>query len=107
MERKIKVQIHDYDACGRYLITEEGEITNEERVALKHKARESVITPVDWSSLHEDLRHIVYYAELLDKDGEIWYVAIFMHGEAYPDDEFYRVFTQKDIGYVGAFHKRV
>jgi len=104
MEKEITIQIHDYDRFGRYLIVEERKATKAEVLDLKKKARESV--KVEWDKLPKEVRHIVYYGELLDKDGEVWFAGIYMHGEAYGDKDFYRIFTRPDVGYVGAIHKR-
>ena len=106
MTKEIVAQIHDYDSWGLYRIVEERKITEAERIELKHKARESVKTPVDWSALPKESKHIVYYAELLDNDDEVWYVGIYLKGESYDDEMFYKVFNREDIGYVGAIHKR-
>lgn len=105
MEKKIKVQIHDYDALGRYRITDEREVTKEEMLNLRQKAKESI--KLDWDSLPETFNHVVYYAERLDKKGDISTAAIYMHGEALVESSFNGVFNQPDIGYVGAFHKNV
>lgn len=104
MEREIKIQIHDYDRIGRYLIVEDRTATRAEVVALKKKARESV--RVEWEKLPEEARHVVYYAELLDESDEVRFAAVYMHGEAYGDKDFYRIFTAPGVGYVGAIHKR-
>lgn len=105
MNKQISIQVHDYDRIGRYLIIDDREATREEVLDLKKKARASV--KVDWDRLDPMLTHIVYYAELVDKKDKVWYAAIYMHGEAYNDKEFYRIFNRPDIGYVGAIHKRV
>lgn len=105
MKKQISIQVHDYDRIGRYHIIDERKATREDVVELKRKARASV--KVDWDSLDPRLTHIVYYAELVDKRDKVWYAAIYMHGEAYDDDTFYRIFHRPDIGYVGAIHKRV
>lgn len=105
MAKKIKIQIHDYDRCGIYHIVAEREVTRKELYGLKKAARESV--RVEWDKLPEASRHIVYYAELLDKEGEPWFAAVYMHGEAYDDSSFYRLFPVPGVGYVGAIHKRV
>ena len=102
---KITIQIHDYDAHGFYHIVDEKEVTPEQLYALKKAARESV--RVEWDKLPEASRHIVYYAELLDQEGEPWLAAVYMHGEAYDDSSFYKLFPVPGVGYVGAFHKRV
>lgn len=102
--KKIQVQIHDYDRCGIYHIVEDREATSSEVAELKKRARASV--HADWGRLPEEARHIVYYAELLDVRGEVWFAAVYMHGEAYCDSDFYRTFTAPDVGYVGAVHKR-
>lgn len=104
MEKQISIQVFDYDRIGRYLIVDEREVTPGEVRELEKKARESVL--VDWDNLDPKLTHIVYYAELVDKKDKVWYAAIYMHGEAYDDDTFYRTFWRPDIGYVGAIHKR-
>ena len=105
MEKEICIQIHDYDSWGRYLITEDRKATLQEAHELKEKARKSV--KVDWNALPQEATHIVYFAEMLDKDGDVWFAGIFMHGEAYDEAEFERIFQQPEIGYVGAIHKRV
>ena len=46
MEKEISIQIHDYDSCGRYLITEDRKATLQEAYELKEKARKSV--KADW-----------------------------------------------------------
>lgn len=102
--KEISIQVHDYDNAGRYLITEDRKATLQEVAELKKKARASV--HADWDRLPEWARHIIYYGELLDKSGEVWFAAIFMHGEAYPDDEFFHIVDRHDIGYVGAIHKK-
>ena len=104
MEKEISIQIHDYDAAGRYLIIEDRKATMAEVKALKEKARKSV--KLAWDKLPERVKHIVYYGELLDKSGKVWFAAIFMHGEAYGDSDFDMIFTAKNVGYVGAYHKR-
>lgn len=101
---EISIQIHDYDSAGRYRIIEDRKANKWEIEMLKTKARLSVRT--DWDKLPHDARHIVYYAELLNKKGEVWYVSIYMHGEAYNETEFDRIFHQQYIGYVGAIHKK-
>ena len=100
----ITIQIHDYDRCGFYHIVDDRQATRQEVVELKKKARESV--RIEWDKLPQEARHIVYYAELLDKKEETCLVAIYMHGEAYSDNDFFRIFTRPDVGLVGAFHKR-
>lgn len=105
MDNTISIQIHDYDKIGRYLIQEEREVSMEEAMELKKQARKSV--KVDWDILPSECTHIVYYAELLNDEGEVWYAAYFMHGQAYDEYEFDRTFYRKDIGYVGAIHKRI
>ena len=105
MEREISIQIHDYDRAGRYVITEDRKATLDEVHELKETARKSV--KADWWRLPREATHIVYYAEMLDKDGEVWFAGIYMHGEAYDESEFDRIFHQPNIGYVGAIHKRV
>lgn len=104
MEKEITIQIHDYDPLFGYRIVEDRKATKAEVLDLKKKARESV--KVEWDKLPKEVRHIVYYGELLDKDGEVWFAGIYMHGEAYGDKDFYRIFTRPDVGYVGAIHKR-
>ena len=101
---KITIQIHDYDRCGFYHIVEDRLATRQEVADLKKKARESV--RIEWDKLPQAARHIVYYAELLDKSDEPWLVAVYMHGEAYDDQEFYRIFTRPGVGLVGAIHKK-
>ena len=101
--RKIKIQIHDYDTAGRYLITEDREGTIMDAIELKRRARSSV--KAAWDKLPKEARHIVYYAELLDKSGEVYFAAIYMHGEAYTEDDFFRIFGAHGVGYVGAIHK--
>lgn len=103
MSKEIQIQIHDYDRGGLYRIVEDRKASIEEVKSLKKKALQSV--RLCWDVLPETARHIVYYGELLDKDGEVWFAAIYMHGEAYDDREFYRVFTRPGVGYVGAYHK--
>ena len=105
MKKQINIQVHDYDNWGRYHIIEDRKATREEVVELKRKARASV--KVDWDKLPKEATHIVYYAELLDRKGEVWYASIYMHGEAFDEAEFDRIFHQQYIGYVGAIHKRV
>ena len=102
--KEISIQVHDYDNVGRYLIVEDRKTTRKEVAELKARARASV--HADWDKLPEQARHIVYYAELLDKDGDVWYASIYMHGEAFDETEFGRVFNRPDIGYVGAVHKK-
>ena len=104
MSKEIQIQIHDYDRAGRYLIVEDRKAGAEEVASLKKKALQSVNLS-SWDVLPENARHIVYYAELLDGAGEVWFAAIYMHGEAYDDAEFDRIFTRPEIGYVGAYHK--
>ena len=103
MEKEITVQIHDYDGLGNYHIVDEKKLTKDETILLRSTARSSV--KVDWSKLPKEATHIVYYAELINKDGEVWFAAAYMHGEAYDDKEFERIFNQEEIGYVGAIHK--
>lgn len=103
MKKEISIQIHDYDSAGRYLIIEDRKASPEEVQALKEKARKSV--RLAWDQLPESARHIVYYGELLDKDGNVWFAGIYMHGEAYEDAEFDRLFTRPEVGYVGAYHR--
>ena len=104
MEKEITIQIHDYDPFFWYRIVEDRKATKAEVLDLKKKARESV--KVEWDKLPKEARHIVYYGELLDKDGEVYFAGIYMHGEAYGDSEFDRPFTRPEVGYVGAIHKR-
>lgn len=105
MEKTITVQIHDYDISGRYRIVADFKATSKEVVALMSKALKSV--NLDWSKLPPNATHVVYYAELVDKNDHVWFSAIYIRGEAYDDKEFDRVFCQPNVGYVGAFHKRV
>lgn len=100
---EIKVQIHDYDSYGFYRIVADIDTTMEECYALRKKAQESV--KVDWESLPKEASHIVYYAELVDDQNCAWLAAVYMHGEAFNDKEFDRIFTRPDVGYVGAYHK--
>ena len=102
--KEISIQIHDYDRWGNYHIVEDRNASKDEVYELKKKARESV--HLEWDKLPDEARHILYYAELLDKKGRVWYAAIYMHGEAYPDGEFFRIVDRPDIGYVGAIHKK-
>jgi len=37
----------------------------------------------------------------------VWFAGIFMHGQAYTDKDFEDIFWKPNVGYVGAFHKRV
>jgi hypothetical protein len=104
MSKEIQIEIHDYDRVGRYLIMEDRKASLEEVEILKEKARKSVNLS-SWDVLPEEARHIVYYAEMLDKDENVWLAAIYMRGEAYDDAEFDRIFTRPEIGYVGAYHK--
>ena len=78
-------------------------MTTEELLKLHNEAINSV--KVDWSKLPEGATHIVYYAEMLNEQREVWFAGIYMKGEAYSDEEFYRIFTAPNIGYVGAIHK--
>ena len=103
MKKEICIQIHDYDPIGRYRIIEDRKATRDEVLDLKEKARKSV--HLSWDELPAEAAHIVYYAELLDKDGKVWFAGIYMHGEAYNDISFDTLFTQPCIGYVGAYHK--
>lgn len=104
MEKGIKIQVHDYDMIGNYRIVEERIATRREVVELKKKARESV--KLDWDAIPKDFTHVVYYGELLDKKGNVWYAGIYMRGECFQDGDFHRIFNAKDVGYVGAFHRR-
>lgn len=99
----IDIQIHDYDNAGRYRIVEDRQATQKELNELKNKARLSV-KPL-WDYLPKESEHIVYYAEMLNNVGNVWFAAIYMHGEAYTDDDFYETFCTPQIGYVGAIHK--
>ena len=101
---EISIQVHDYDTARRYLITEDRKASRTEVAELKKKAMASV--HADWGSLPEDARHIVYYAELLDKNDEVWFAGIYMHGVAFNEAEFDRFFRQPGVGYVGAVHKK-
>jgi hypothetical protein len=104
MEKEISIQIHDYDLAGRYVIIEDRKATLDEAHELKEKARKSV--NAEWQKLPPEAAHIVYYAEMLDKDGEVWFAGIYMCGEAYNEAGFDRIFHRPNIGYVGAIHKR-
>ena len=104
MSKEIKIQIHDYDSCGCYRITESRMATIEEVRKLKEKARQSV--KLDWDKLPPEFTHIVYYGELLDENQEVWFAGIYLHGEAYTDEGFCGIFNAEDIGYVGAYHRR-
>lgn len=102
----ITIQVHDYDNIGRYRIILDCNATLEEVREWKKKAHESV--KADWGALPEVAAHIVYYAELVDKQNCVCFAGIYMHGEAYTDEDFERLFaTREDIGYVGAVHKRI
>lgn len=105
MEQKISIQVHDYDSCGRYLIIEDRKATRKEVHGLKIKARQSV--KPEWDKLPAEATHIVYYAELCDKKDNVWYAAIYMHGEAFNEKDFDRIFRRSGVGYVGAIHKRI
>jgi len=105
MGKTVCIQVHDYDRYGFYHIVDDRNATIEELAELKEKARKSV--HLDWNELPKEADHVVYYAEVLGNDGEPWFAAIYMHGEAYCEKEFDRIFHGKSIGYVGAFHKRV
>jgi hypothetical protein len=98
----IDIQIHDYDKYGNYRIIEDRKATLEEIYELKEKARKSV--NVDWEILPLQVRHIVYYAELL-LNGDVWFVGFYMKGEAFEEKEFERIFQAENIGFVGAFHR--
>ncbi len=104
MEKNINIQIHDYDSNGFYRIIADYDTSMEECHELRKKACESV--KPDWDKLPPKATHIVYYAELVDKQNRTWFAGIYMHGEAYDDKEFDRIFCQPNVGYVGAFHKR-
>lgn len=104
MEKKIKIQVHDWDDLNIYRIVEEKNVSLEEVQELKERARKSVI--IDPTALPEEIRHIVYYAEMLDKDGEVWFAAAYMGGHGYSEGVFNETFCRSDVGYVGAFHKR-
>lgn len=102
----IAIQVHDYDNIGRYRIILDCNATIEEVREWKKKALKSV--RVDWNALPQEATHIVYYAELVDKQNCVQFAAIYMHGEAYDEKNFERLFqTREDIGYVGAIHRRV
>jgi len=103
-DQEISIQIHDYEN-GIYRIVEDRKATWAEVQELKEKARSSV--KIDWDNLPPKATHVVFYAELLDENGDVWFAGIFMHGEAYGDYDFDMIFTAKNVGYVGAFHKRV
>lgn len=103
-DTKICIQVHDYDNTGRYRITQDGHATPEEIQKLKERARDSVI--LDWTQLPDDAAHVVYYAELIDKQNKVAFVGIYMRGEAFNERDFERIFHRSEIGYVGAFHKR-
>lgn len=105
MEKEITIQVHNYDHNGVYRIVLNCDATMEECRDWKKKALQSV--KVDWSKLPEDAAHIVYYAELVDKQNCAWLAGVYMHGQAYNEKDFKRLFqARKDIGYVGAIHKR-
>lgn len=104
MSKLINVQIHDYDLLGNYRIVEDRKATKDEVLQLKWRARASV--RAEWDKLPKEARHIVYYAELLDRGGNVWYASIYMHGQAYDESDFDRTFRSPVIGYVGAVHKK-
>jgi len=104
MNEKITIQIHNYDNAGRYIIVEDRKATSREVSEMKKEARASV--RAEWDKLPTECRHILYYAELLDKNGNVWYAAIYMHGEAFTDGDFFGIVDRPDIGYVGAIHKK-
>ena len=104
MEKGIKIQVHDYDLCGNYRIVEERTATKREVIELKKKARDSV--KLDWTAIPKDFTHVVYYGELLDENGNVWYAGIYMRGECFQDGDFHRIFNSEDVGYVGAYHRR-
>lgn len=104
MSQLINIQIHDYDRLGNYRIVEDRKATKNEVLQLKWKAQASV--RADWDKLPKEARHIVYYAELLDRSGNVWYASIYMHGQAYDEKDFDRTFHTPVIGYVGAIHKK-
>ena len=103
--KEIRIQVHDYSPWGPYSIVEDRTATPEEVHELKERALKSIT--VDWGRLPKEATHIVYYAELLDRKGEVWFAGIYMKGEAYADAEFERIFQRPEVGYVGAIHKRV
>lgn len=105
MEKEINIQVHDYDSNGFYRIVLDCNATVDEVREWHKKARESV--KVDWDKLPPEATHIVYYAELVDKQNCVWFVGIYMHGEAYDEKDFDRIFCKPEVGYVGAIHKRV
>ena len=105
MKDTVTIQVHDYDRCGFYHIVEDREATREEVCELRKRAHDSV--NADWDRLPKEAAHIVYYAEMLDNSGEPWFAAIYMHGEAYDDHEFNRIFCAPQIGLVGAIHRRI
>lgn len=103
-ENTISLQVHNYDNIGRYRITLDCNATIEEIREWRKKAHESV--KVNWDALPKDATHIVYYAELVDKQNCVWFASVYMHGQAYNEKDFDRLFaTRRDIGYVGAIHK--
>ncbi len=114
----ITVQVHDWDSFGNYRIVRDEQITREELVELKKQARESARENLDWEVIDEQNReycernntqfcHLMYYAELVNKNDEVWFAAIYMHGEAHTEDSFEKIATRSDIGYVGAFHRQI
>ncbi len=105
MENVITIQVHDYDRCGRYVITEDRNTNIDEAHELREKARESV--KIAWDALGPEYTHVVYYAELENSTQGVWFAGIFMHGQAYTDKDFEDIFWKPNVGYVGAFHKRV
>ena len=104
-QQEVSIQIHDYDKYGNYHIVEDRKARICELAKLKEEARKSV--KPEWNKLPDECTHIVYFAELLDENSEVWFAGIYMKGEAYDDKEFEAIFNAKNIGFVGAFHKRV
>lgn len=116
MADKITIQVHDWDSAGRYRIVREEQVSKEELVALKKQARNSARENLDWDVIDEQNKewcslngtrfcHLLYYAELLNEHGDIWFAGIYMHGQAYIESDFERITNRQDIGYVGAFHR--
>lgn len=100
---KIRLQVHDYDNLGIYRIILDCYASTQEVTNWKNKARLSLW--IDWSKLPQQIRHVVFYAELLDKQNCVYLVGIYMHGQAYEEKDFERIFQRSDVGLVGAYHK--
>lgn len=98
----IRVRIEDC-ATGIPVVTHKS-VTKKELYDLKKQARS--YKPVDWSTYPEDVKHIIFYAELRDYEDNPYYANIYINGANLAcTEKFFEEHYQRPRLYVVAKHR--